>query len=110
MDRPAGERWELAHGETVAMAPERAAHARAKVRVAERLAGAVREAALPREVSVDAMAVQVDERTVYEPDVPMRCGPPPDDAVKITDPVVVVEVVSPSSRARDAGVSSARQR
>jgi Uma2 family endonuclease len=73
---------------------------RAKLRIAERLAAAVREAGLPREVFVDGMAVQVDERTVYEPDVPMRCGPPlPDDAVKITDPVVVVEVVSPSSRA-----------
>jgi Uma2 family endonuclease len=108
MDRPAGERWELAHGETVAMAPERAAHARAKLRIAERLAAAVHEAGLAREVFVDGMAVQVDERTVYEPDVLMRCGPPlPDDTVKITDPVVVVGVVSPSSRARDTGAKLA---
>jgi Uma2 family endonuclease len=27
----------------------------------------------------------------------------PDDAVKLTDPVIVVEVVSPSSKARDSG-------
>jgi Uma2 family endonuclease len=104
MARPEGERWELAHGEAVAMAPERAAHGRAKLRIAERLSAAVRAAGLPCEVFVDGMAVEVDASTVYEPDVLMRCGPPlPDNAVKLTDPVIVVEVVSPSSRARDSG-------
>lgn len=34
----------------------------------------------------------------------MRCGPRlDDDAVAFSDPVVVVEVLSPSTRARDAG-------
>jgi Uma2 family endonuclease len=34
----------------------------------------------------------------------VRCGAPlPDDAVKVTDPIIVVEVLSPSTRARDAG-------
>ncbi len=34
----------------------------------------------------------------------VRCGERlPDDAVKLTDPVIVVEVLSPSTRARDAG-------
>ncbi|MEJ0048040.1 MAG: Uma2 family endonuclease [Rhodospirillales bacterium] len=104
MARPEGERWELAHGEAVAMAPERAAHGRAKLRIAERLAAAVRVADLPREVFIDGMAVQVDATTVYAPDVMMRRGTPlADDAVKLTDPVIVVEVVSPSSRTRDAG-------
>jgi Uma2 family endonuclease len=50
------------------------------------------------------MAVEIDGATVYEPDVLVRCGPPlPDEAVKITDPLIVVEVLSPSSQARDAG-------
>lgn len=32
------------------------------------------------------------------------CGAPlPDDAVKVIDPVIIVEVLSPSTRARDAG-------
>ncbi len=54
------------------------------------------------------MAVQVDETTVYEPDLLVRCGPPlPDDTVRITDPRLVVEVLSPSSRARDAGLKLA---
>jgi Uma2 family endonuclease len=50
------------------------------------------------------MAVRVDEVTVYEPDALVRCGEPlADDDVKVTDAVIVVEVLSPSSRARDAG-------
>jgi Uma2 family endonuclease len=108
MARPQGERWELAHGEAVAMAPERAAHGRAKLRIAERLSVAVGTANLPCEVFIDGMAVQVDAATVYEPDVLMRCGVPlADDAVKLNDPVIVVEVVSPSSRTRDAGAKLA---
>src|SRR5689334_12387590 len=50
------------------------------------------------------MSVEVDANTLYEPDVLVRCGPPlPDDALKTPDPVILVEVLSPSTRARDAG-------
>lgn len=39
---------------------------------------------------------------MYEPDAILRCGPPlPGDAVGVRDPVIVVEVVSPSSRGID---------
>jgi Uma2 family endonuclease len=108
MARPEGERWELAHGEPVAMAPERAAHGRAKLRIAERLSVAACAAGLPCEVFVQGMAVQVDGTTVYEPDALMRRFPPlPDDAVKVTDPEITVEVISPSSRARDSGAKLA---
>jgi len=34
----------------------------------------------------------------------VRCGEPlPGDTVKLVDPIIVVEVLSPSTRARDAG-------
>ena len=83
INRPEGRRWELAQGQPVAMAPERAAHTRMKLRIARRLEDAVAQAGLPCEVFVDGMAVQVDETTVYEPDVLMRCGASlPDEAVK----------------------------
>ena len=101
-------RFELASGEVVAMAPERVAHARAKFAVARALRDAVRGADLPCEVFTDGMAVRVDEGTVYEPDATVRCGEPLDgDAVEFSDPVVVVEVLSPSTRARDAGAKLA---
>ena len=42
------------------------------------------------------------------PDATVRCGPPlEDDTVEFSDPVVVVEVLSPSTRARDAGAKLA---
>ncbi len=108
MSRPEGERYELAAGEVVAMAPERSAHALTKGRLFRRLAEAIEAAGLPCTAYPDGMAVEVDAATVYEPDASVRCGPPlPDDAVKMIDPVIVVEVLSPSSRARDAGAKLA---
>jgi Uma2 family endonuclease len=57
---------------------------------------------------IDGMAVRIDDRTVYEPDALVRCGPPmPGDAIEVVDPTIVVEVVSPSSRGIDRGVKLA---
>ena len=104
MARPKGERYELVAGEIVAMAPERSAHALTKLTVAMRLVEAVKAAKLPCTVYPDGMAVRVDASTVYEPDAMVRCGTPlPGDAIEVTDPLIVVEVLSPSTRARDAG-------
>ena len=104
MEQPEGRRYELASGEVVAMAPERAAHALTKFAVARALRDAVREAGLSCQVFPDGMAVRVDDATVYEPDASVRCGERlDDDAVEFADPVIVVEVLSPSTRARDAG-------
>ena len=56
----------------------------------------------------DGMAVRVNDDTVYEPDALVRCGPAlPGEAVEFDDPVVVVEVVSPSSRGIDRGAKLA---
>ncbi len=42
--------------------------------------------------------------TAFEPDVMVRCGPRlPRGALEIPDPVIVVEVLSPSSAGRDYG-------
>jgi Uma2 family endonuclease len=102
MEQPETEHYELVAGEVVAMAPERAVHARAKLQIAMRLADAIQRQALQCEVYGDGMAVQIDETTIYAPDALLRCGPRlPDEAVKVLDPVIVVEVVSPSSRSRD---------
>ena len=50
------------------------------------------------------MAVEIDASTLYEPDALLRCGPPPSaDVVKLNDPVIVVEVLSPSTYGRDNG-------
>lgn len=106
-DRDAG-RFELVAGEPVAMAPERSGHALTKARVWRALDEAIRSAGRPCVAYPDGMAVVIDEQTVYEPEVLVRCGAPLDaDAIRIEDPVIVVEVLSPSSEARDAGAKLA---
>ena len=107
LEQPTG-RFELDNGVVVAMAPERANHARAKFSTAVALRNAISARGLPCEVFPDGMSVRVDERTVYEPDALVRCGAPtPGEAVETSDPVVVVEVVSPSSRGIDRGTKLA---
>jgi Uma2 family endonuclease len=106
--QPDGQRYELVAGEVVAMAPQRSGHALAAFHVARRLFEAVGAAGVPCTVYADGMAVEVDSATVYEPDAMVRCGAPlPADAVRATDPLIVVEVLSPSSRSRDAGAKLA---
>jgi Uma2 family endonuclease len=99
-----GERYELVAGEVVAMAPERLGHARVKHQVARCLEDAIAAAGLRCEALPDGVSVEIDEHTTYEPDALVRCGERlPDDTVKLSDPVIVVEVLPPSTRARDAG-------
>ena len=104
MTRPEGERYEMANGAIVAMAPERSAHALTKLHIARRFAEAIEAAGLPCTAYPDGVLVEVDARTIYEPDAMVRCGPKlPDDAVKVLDPMIVVEVLSPSTQGLDAG-------
>jgi Uma2 family endonuclease len=80
MSRPEGERYELACGEVVAMAPERSVRALTRGRIFRRLAEAIEAAGLPCAAYPDGMAVEIDDATVYEPDARVRCGPPlPDE-------------------------------
>jgi Uma2 family endonuclease len=105
MQQPEMCHYELIAGEIVTMAPERSAHALTKFHIARQLAALIEAADLPCQVYPDGMAVEVDDRTVYEPDALVRCGPLlPPDAVKLSDPLIVVEVLSPSTSARDASI------
>ena len=108
MDQPRG-RFELHHGQVVAMAPERVGHARAKARAVNALAARPAARRSCRcEALTDGVSVRIDDATVFEPDALVRCGPrTPDDVVEIADPVILVEVVSPSSRGIDSGVKLA---
>ena len=103
MNQP--KRYELVSGEVVAMSSERAGHARAKALVWRSLSDALRERALPCEAFSDGMSVRVDTRNGLRTG---RAGAllasrVDDAAVEINDPIIVVEVVSPSSRSVDVG-------
>jgi len=96
------QRYERVAGEPVAMSPERIEHARIKSRVWAALDRAIRAANLPCEALPDGITVEIDEGTDYEPDAVVNCGPPaPGDAVAAPNPVIVVEVLSPSTQSTD---------
>jgi Uma2 family endonuclease len=96
-------RYERIDGEVVAMTPERVAHVQIKDQVCQALARAIREARVGCRAFGDGLAVQVGEDTDYEPDVTVHCGPPLDlDSVVAANPVVVAEVLSPSTQSKDA--------
>lgn len=108
MEQPETEHYELAEGEILAMAPERAGHARAKARLYTRLTAAIDAAGAGCEAFIESLSVVVDDTTVYVPDVLVRCGMPlPDETVRISDPIIVVEILSRSSRGRDTGAKLA---
>jgi Uma2 family endonuclease len=97
-----GRRYELVAGEPVAMSPEQVAHVRLKNRVWAALDRAIRAANLPCEALGDSVTVEVDDDTDYEPDVVVNCGPPlHPDAIAANNPVIVVEVMSPSTQSID---------
>jgi len=92
------ERWD---GVVVAMAPPRVGHALRKANVWAALRRAVREAALPCQALPDGLTVEVDDSD-YEPDASLHCGSPlPENAVVVPNPIVLVEVLSPSTSGID---------
>jgi Uma2 family endonuclease len=95
-------RYERIAGEPVAMSPERIEHVRVKNRIWAALDRAVHAANLPCEALGDGVTIEINEDTDYEPDAVVNCGPPaPGDAVAATNPVIVVEVLPPSTESVD---------
>jgi len=107
MSRLEGERYELFDGEVFPMSPERVGHSRAKYLIWLSLREALRGQGLTCEALGDGISVRVDSRTVYEPDVSVRCGDRLDgETIEISDPVILVEVASPSMPGRSSKVIS----
>ena len=97
-------RWELRDGKPVMMAPERAIHALTKFAAQKALDAAVARAGLSYRVFPDGVTVRINSRTAFEPDALVVCPSPPDlNSMEIPNPVVVVEVLSPSTAADDHG-------
>jgi Uma2 family endonuclease len=105
MQQPSNEKYELSNGRILAMSPERWGHGEVKATILVNLTIAVREAGLPCRILGDSMAVRIDNKTIFEPDVLVRCGPRPSfDTLEINDPIIIVEVLSPSTASRDRSV------
>ena len=98
-------RYERVWGRIVPMmSPERIGHVRVKMRVWQALDAAVRSAGIEAEALGDGVAVEIGDDTDYEPDAVVNAGPRvASNALVAPNPVIVVEVASPSTQAVDAG-------
>jgi Uma2 family endonuclease len=95
-------RYERVYGEVVQMPAERAIHAFLKTRIWELFRDALREGGLPGRAIPDGMTAEVGPDTDYEPDAMISGGAAiDDDDFAVSDPVVVVDVLSPSTKRVD---------
>jgi len=95
-------RFERIDGVVVAMAPERLAHTRLKAAAWLLLRQGIQANQLPCEAITDGVTVEIDEDNDFEPDAIVRCGERlADNLTKVPDPLIVVEVLSPSTSAID---------
>jgi Uma2 family endonuclease len=95
-------RYELFRGSVYAMTPERVVHAKIKFAVQAALANAIRARRLPCHMLPDGMTVRIDDSTAHEPDALIYCGAElAPTATEVPNPVIVVEVLSPSTRSID---------
>lgn len=100
--QPEAPRAELINGQIVMMASERLVHTLVKGEVYVALRQAMAKAGVVGQVFTDGPTVPIDTFTSYEPDALVRCGTPlPGSGMTVTDPVIVVEVISPTSAHSD---------
>ena len=95
-------RYELFDGRVVKQDPENWGHVATKGNVYLALQTALQQAATPFYFAPSGLIVRVDRATAFEPDAlvaPLPC--PARDAMEIPNPVLVVEVLSPSTTKRD---------
>ena len=100
-------RYELDDGFVVAMAPERILHTRIKGGIYLAVRRAVERSGLPCETFIEGPGLRIDAHTSYQPDVVVDCGERLPDAARFVEhPVIVIEILSPSTAGRDLGRKS----
>jgi Uma2 family endonuclease len=101
-------RYELHRGQVYTISPESAGHAEIKFAVHRAFFNAIRTAKLPCHVLPDGIIVRVDQTTAYEPDAVVHSGEKiARSAVEVPNPLIVVEVLSPSTRQFDVSIKLA---
>ncbi|WP_267425389.1 Uma2 family endonuclease [Methylobacterium sp. GC_Met_2] len=99
--RPDAERWELLDGEPVLMAPPRERHQRIVMNLAGRLDALAEPRGCRAVPGLAILSAAMDDFAPI-PDVVVRCGPPLPDGYA-ADPLLVAEVLSPSTMSLDRG-------
>jgi Uma2 family endonuclease len=95
-------RYELEDGRVIQMPSETFGHVKTKDRAKAALAKAIVRSGLPYYAAPDGPTVRIAPDRAYKPDALVAALPEPaDDELEIANPVIVVEVLSPSNSRRD---------
>ena len=101
-------RYELLRGEVFSMAPETTGHADVKGAIYAALRDTIRREQLACHVLPDGVTVRIDGNTAYEPDVQVYRGEKlRGAALEVPNPVIIVEVLSPSTQRVDVSLKLA---
>jgi Uma2 family endonuclease len=100
--RSAQGRYELVDGYPVLLQAERAGHNETKASAWLALRTSLRGKDLDCTAFTDGMSVRIDDQVVREPDAVVHCGPYDRSDLIVSNPIIVVEVISPSSVTTDA--------
>jgi Uma2 family endonuclease len=103
VDTRPDERWELIEGVPVAMAGGTARHAEIAGNLIERLRPLARAKGC-RAIRDIFVQIAANDGAFFDPDLVVRYGPMNGEARQIDDPVIVFEVLSPSTMNRDRGL------
>ena len=101
---PEGAPFELHDGVLVKQPSPRFGHQRLQGKVLHSLVALVG----PERAVAGPVDILVDEITVFVPDIVVLADVPPDDAQYVGVPLLVVEILSPSTRSRDRGFKTRR--
>lgn len=98
-------RYELVNGRPIQISPETTGHISVKTLAWLALLDAVEASGLDLHVLGDGATVRISDTTAFEPDALVYGGPQlPKSEMVVPSPAIIVEVVSPSSGGRDAGI------
>jgi len=101
-------RYELFDGAVFATPPRTVGHIERRFAICAALHNAIQSKCMHCFALLNGLAVRVDETTAYEPDALVYCGEKlPPKAIEVPSPVIVVEVLSASTRSIDLSVKLA---
>jgi Uma2 family endonuclease len=96
-------KYELFDGVVVMQQSQQWGHAKFKAAIDSALSAAIARGSLPFYCAPDGMTVRIDGRTAFEPDALVAPLPEPVlHSQEVPNPIVVVEVLSPSTARTDA--------
>ena len=98
-------KYELVDGIVVikrdSMSPESLRHNRYKASAFDALRGGLRASGLPCEAFIDGPMVKTGMASARQPDAIVQCSEWDDDSIYLDEPIITVEIISPSGRLRD---------